>query len=72
MGIPANMRFLAGVDLVLVSMRQHWSALVRSLVFAYDYGLSLFQITSEDLLFFVLFIIVKKMYTCMNVLIYGL
>ena len=38
--MPAGARFLAGADLVLESetMRQHWSALVRGLVFAGNHG----------------------------------
>ena len=50
-------------------MRQHWSALVCGLLFAYDNGLSLFQISSYDLLEFVLIIIINNLYTCMNILI---
>ena len=32
--MPAGTQFLAGVDLELEKMRQHWSALVRGIVFA--------------------------------------
>ena len=73
--MPTGARFLAGVDLVLVAQSrkrcantgQHWFGVSCLLGTTYDNGLFL-----DHQLLFVLFVIMNNLYTCMNVLIFGL
>ena len=53
-------------------MRQHWSALVRSLVFAGNHDDNHNGLFLDHHLLFVLFVIMNNLYTYINVLICGL